>query len=149
MTPILYSEIYDKCGEPGDLYDMVKKPFPFTLYLNGDKSLPCVNFYGNKRIYPAVFEAFSEIMDYYGLDFIRKNGLDNYGGCYELRQSRSGGRMSVHSWGMAIDYLPGLGRFGEPALTPYPIVQIFRDKGFQWGGDWSKPDGMHFSGVIE
>ena len=148
MEPIPFDDLLDVCGEPGDMIDMIKKPFPFTMYLNGSKNLPCVNFYGNKRIYPAVFDAFSEIMDYYGLDFIREHGLDNYGGCYELRQTRGGTRMSDHAWGMAIDYLPHLGRYGQPSMIPYHVVEIFKSKGFVWGGDWAKPDGMHFSGVL-
>jgi hypothetical protein len=24
------------------------------------------------------------------------------------------------------------------------LVACFKDAGFDWGGEWSKPDGMHF-----
>lgn len=149
IIPVKYSEIVPKFGDPADLTDMVKKKFPFKMYLNGDKNLPCINFFGHKYIADAVIEAFDEILDIYGLDFIRKNNLDNYGGCYEPRASRGSSRISVHSWGLAVDYLPHLGRLGKPPLIPYHIVQAFRNRGFEWGGDWNRPDGMHFTAVIE
>ena len=142
-----YSDILDTCGEPGDLSDFIKAPFPFTLYLNGNKKMPCKNFWGHKRIYPHVFDAFSDIMDIYGLNFIRENGLDSYGGCYALRQIRGGTEMSDHSWGMAIDYLPQLGGLGEPPMTPYLIVEAFKKRGFIWGGDYKRPDAMHFTAI--
>jgi len=26
----------------------------------------------------------------------------------------------------------------------HELVQCFKDAGFDWGGDWTRPDGMHF-----
>lgn len=133
-------------GKPGDLSQMIKSPFPFPLYLMGDKSLVCRNFYGNKKIVKSVIDAFKEILDTFGLESIKKNGYDNYGGCYEYRNSRGYDQLSDHAWGMAIDYLPQLGPLGELSMIPDEIVKIFKKRGFVWGGDWWRPDGMHFSG---
>jgi hypothetical protein len=149
VKPVRYGDLLDEIGEPGDMTDFIKAPFPFTMYLNGNKNQECRNFYGHKRIYPAVFDAFSEIMDIFGLDFIRKHGLDNYGGCYALRPVRGGARMSDHSWGMAVDLEPHLGQLGKPSLIPYHIVQAFINRGFIWGGNYERPDGMHFTAVKE
>lgn len=149
ITPIKYSELELKCGDPGSTDGMVKTCFPFTLYLNGDKSLPCNNFYGSKRIADAVIDAYDEILDIYGIEFIRENGLDEYGGCFNHRASRGSERLSVHSWGMAIDIIPSKGKYGSPCLIPYHYIQAFKDRGFIWGGDWETPDGMHMSAVIE
>lgn len=146
---VKYSELIETVGEPGKRSDMVLAPFPFPLYLMGNKSQVCRNICGNKYIVPGVIDAFNEILDIYGIDFIRKNNLDWYGGCYEDRKSRGSGRLSVHSWGMAVDYLPQLGKFNSPSLIPYHIVRAFTNRGFNWGGDWNNPDGMHFSGVAE
>lgn len=144
---IKYSDLRDYCGEPGSKIGIITAPFPFTLYLNGDKRLPCNNFYGNERIYPATYDAFSEILAIFGIDFIRKNGLDEYGGCYMHRPVRGGRDESEHSWAMALDYLPSLGKLGEPSRIPYHIVAAFKNRGFVWGGDYNRTDGMHFSGV--
>ncbi len=132
-------------GEPGDQSQMVSRRFPFDLYLMGDKDLRCRNFYGNKRIVDSVIDAFWEIYDHYGIEYIRANGLDNYGGCYNYRKSRGYEEYSDHAWGMAIDYLPQFGAMGVKPTIPKKIIQIFEKRGFIWGGDWKRPDGMHWS----
>ena len=144
-----YSELIDRFGQPGDVSHMVKIRFPFSLYLGGDRSVQCNNFYGHKYIANSVIDAFTEIMDIFGIEFIRKHGLDEYGGCFNNRLSRGSTRPSVHAWGLAIDYLPHLGQLGEPPLTPFHVVNAFTKRGFLWGGNWSRSDGMHFSSVIE
>jgi len=149
IDPIRYSELITILGEPGANVLMVKRKFPFPLKLNGDKYQMCYSFYGNGLIADAVIDAFEEILDIFGLEFIMENNLDWYGGCFNYRPSRGSTRISVHSWGMAVDYLPQMGQMGKPSIIPYHIVQAFKNRGFQWGGDWNKPDGMHFSGVIE
>lgn len=70
----------------------------------------------------------------------------DYGGCWVPRHilfdpSRS---ISMHAWGLAIDFNVHTNMYGDaPTLDPR-IVEIFRRWGFEWGGDWSTPDGMHF-----
>lgn len=149
IKPIPYSEIITFFGAPGGFTDFVKTPFPFTLYLNGDRQLPCRNFFGHKYIANAVIDAFEEILSLYGLDYIQENGLDEYGGCYAYRQGRGTNRLSVHAWGLALDYLPSLGKLGEPPTIPDGIVRIFTKRGFIWGGTWTRPDGMHFTSIEE
>ncbi|MCP4393977.1 MAG: M15 family metallopeptidase [Alphaproteobacteria bacterium] len=34
---------------------------------------------------------------------------------------------------------------GEKPTIPKKIIQIFEKRGFIWGGDWKRPDGMHWS----
>ena len=148
---IKYFELIGYCGQPGTKSNMIKKKFPFSLKLNGSSSpnAECINIFGHPIIVDPALEAFQEILDIYGLDFIRKNNLDWYGGCYESRKSRGSDRISVHAWGMAVDYLPQLGKFNSPSLIPYHIVRAFKNRGFEWGGDWESQDGMHFSSVVE
>lgn len=146
---IKYSDLIEKVGEPGEKSLMVRAPFPFPLYLNGDKNQVCRNFFGHPYIVAAVIDAFREILDIYGHKFIEDNNLDHYGGCYENRKSRGSGRVSVHAWGMAVDPLPQLGKFNNPSLIPYHVVEAFKKRGFAWGGDWDPQDGMHFSAVKE
>lgn len=150
IKPILYDDLNKTVGPPGETDHLVKRPFPFKLYLNGNKNMPCNNFYGNKYIAEAVLDSFREILDVFGVEFIRNNGLDSYGGCYNYRTVRGTvDKLSVHSWGMAIDYLPEMGKLGMPSMIPYNIVEIFKSHGFIWGGDWKRKDGMHFSAVME
>ncbi len=69
------------------------------------------------------------------------------GGCFYprvIRGGTSGGQLSRHSWGIAIDINPRTNPFGGvPTMDPR-VVDIFRRHGFAWGGTWVRADGMHF-----
>lgn len=71
-------------------------------------------------------------------------------GCFSARfiNSNPGGRLSHHSWGIAVDINAEENRFGaKPNMDPR-IVDIFEDRwGFTWGGRWIIPDGMHFEWI--
>jgi hypothetical protein len=70
--------------------------------------------------------------------------LRTYDGCFNIRKMTSGRSYSVHSWGMAVDLNAGTNGYKrDPSLSP-DFVQCFTDAGFEWGGDWQTPDGMHF-----
>lgn len=72
------------------------------------------------------------------------NELRTWDGCFNIRSKRSGGTPSLHSWGVAIDINAAWNRMGQkPTLSP-EFVRCFTGYGFDWGGAWSKPDGMHF-----
>ena len=70
---------------------------------------------------------------------------------YNYRPKRGGGGLSLHSWGMAIDINPQsnpyqIGKTGDPQTDiPPKVLEIFKNHGFQWGGDWvGERDPMHF-----
>ena len=72
------------------------------------------------------------------------NELKTYDGCFNIRKKRGLSSMSLHSWGVAVDFNAfenGLGK--EPKLSA-GFVKCFVDAGFQWGGLWRRKDGMHF-----
>ena len=69
-----------------------------------------------------------------------------YGGCYSprfaLRSPTAG--LSHHAWGIAIDINVAENPYGaRPTMDPR-IVAAFKRHGFNWGGEWLVPDGMHF-----
>jgi hypothetical protein len=74
-------------------------------------------------------------------------GLGRYGGCYNPRLIRggdSGGFLSRHSFGIALDLNVTRNTFGGRVEMDPRIVDIFRRWGFAWGGTWVRADGMHF-----
>lgn len=150
LDRIDYDKLFDVFGEPAkaDKY-LVKKRFPFPMFASWDYDLKISSFYGNAYIADDVIKALEEVYDYYGYDNIKKFKLNIYGGCYALRKSRGANRWSTHAWGMSIDYLPQLGGYGTPPMTPHKVVEIFKGHGFDWGGEWAYKDGMHFSAVNE
>lgn len=71
--------------------------------------------------------------------------LRTWDGCFNIRKKRGLNSMSLHSWGIAIDLNASWNQLGRvPTLSP-GFVKCFTDTGlFDWGGVWSRPDGMHF-----
>lgn len=149
ITPIKYSELTDKFGAHGNMKSLVRMEFPFMMYLSWEKETHVKSTLVHPYIKDDLEEVLEEIRVYYGEAFIYEHNLNEWGGCYNDRQSRGSNRWSTHSWGLAVDYLPSLGGFRKPSLTPAPVVEAFKDHGFIWGGDWVNKDSMHWTGVVE
>jgi D-alanyl-D-alanine carboxypeptidase len=53
----------------------------------------------------------------------------------------------MHSWGCAIDFDSARNSFGDTtpnfALIPQ-VLDAFASEDWTWGGEWRKPDGMHW-----
>jgi hypothetical protein len=72
----------------------------------------------------------------------------SFGGCYNWRLQRGGGKISTHGWAIAID----LGTPKFPQCVPLgvagdmdpAIVECFGAEGATWGGHWSRRDDSHF-----
>lgn len=74
--------------------------------------------------------------------------LHTFDGCFCIRKIRGYENdpqaWSLHSWGIAIDFNAKDNPLGkEPTMSPQ-LVACFTDAGFDWGGNFSRKDGMHF-----
>lgn len=65
-------------------------------------------------------------------------------GCYQVRRKRGQISPSLHSWGVAVDLNAAWNGFGKKPTLSAAFVDCFADAGFDWGGVWGRPDGMHF-----
>jgi hypothetical protein len=70
--------------------------------------------------------------------------LKTWDGCFNVRKKRGGSTMSLHSWGVAVDMNAFSNCYGCKPTLSAGFVKCFTDVGFDWGGNWRKPDGMHF-----
>jgi hypothetical protein len=72
--------------------------------------------------------------------------LSDYGGCYLPRYIdwQEGRNLSMHAWGLAFDVNVATNGLGQVPQLDMRIVEIFERHGFNWGGWWRRPDGMHF-----
>lgn len=97
----------------------------------------------HKAMIPQLRAALQEVVDR-GL----ANQIDtsDYGGCWVPRHILfdPDRPISMHAWGLAIDFNVQTNMYGEAPQLDTRIVDVFRRWGFEWGGDWSTPDGMHF-----
>lgn len=51
---------------------------------------------------------------------------------------------SMHYWGLAIDLNQAWNQLGRTPTLPIPFVNCFTRNGFDWGGYFTRVDGMHF-----
>ncbi len=72
-----------------------------------------------------------------------------FGGCYVPRYSRTSGFLSRHTYGIALDTNTTTNCGGCRPQMNCDVVRIFRKHGFAWGGNFRRPDGMHFEWVGE
>jgi hypothetical protein len=82
-----------------------------------------------------------------GIDVANTN---RFGGCSnngEARFARNTTNISRHSWGQPIDMSTVANAQGGVPVMDCRIVRIFRAHNFAWGGNFLRPDGMHFEWV--
>lgn len=132
----------DGCLDPQwEVESLALVSLPFPMLLAWDHSKAVSSFRCHRRLTTIFSNAFGQIAAA-GL----ASKVRSFGGCFMYRPQRTGAKLSTHSWGIAIDLNPetnGLGMVGDMAPE---VVQVFRDAGFTWGGQWSGQgrDAMHF-----
>ena len=80
--------------------------------------------------------------------------LKTYDGCFNIRTMKSSDSLSVHSWGLALDFNQATNPFQDENARTWPelitdfsddFVRCFLEAGFEWVGLWtSVHDAMHF-----
>jgi len=99
---------------------------PKRLYCNKDMILPLTKAFKNLISTGCVKE------------------LKTWDGCFNIRKKRGLASMSLHSWGIAIDVNAAWNGLGKTPVLSAGFVKCFTDSGFEWGGNWTRKDGMHF-----
>lgn len=132
---ITHRDCMSKYGAPEKESAMVVWDVPSDLEIG---VIP-KKIYCNKDAVAPLRQAFSNII---GRGLVSE--LKTWDGCFNIRKKRGSTTPSLHSWGVAVDVNAAWNRFGESPSMSKEFVQCFKDAGFDWGGDWKKPDGMHF-----
>ena len=70
--------------------------------------------------------------------------LHSYDGCFNIRKMKGGNSLSVHSWGLAVDFNAAENPFGGDVALSDEFILCFAECGFEAGALWGTPDGMHF-----
>lgn len=100
---------------------------PKRIYCNKDMIIPLQNAFHNLIRTGLVSE------------------LKTWDGCFNIRMQRgSKTQFSLHSWGIAIDVNAFENQLHMVPKLSEAFVVCFNGAGFDWGGDWSRQDGMHF-----
>jgi len=142
-----FGDIYRYVGADGTLdlqwhtEYVTRLVVPFPMVLCWDHSTQVSKIACHKKM----ADVFSHVFEQ-----VRANGLEarvrSFGGCFAFRPKRTGNKLSTHCWGIAIDLNPETNGLGTEGDMDPAVVEIFRQAGFKWGGDWeaSGRDPMHF-----
>lgn len=132
-------QCFDKWGDPLTTHDeglyMVMWDVPTELEIGViPKRLYC-----NRAMIQPLTKAFKNLIDRGHV-----NELKTWDGCFNIRKKRGLASMSLHSWGVAIDVNAAWNGLGRTPTLSAGFVKCFTDAGFDWGGTWTRKDGMHF-----
>jgi hypothetical protein len=96
--------------------------------------------YCNKDLVEPLQAAICQLID---TGYIKE--LKTWDGCFNIRKQRGSlSKLSLHSWGIAIDVNAAWNGLGKQPTLSKGFVKCFTDNGFTWGGNWKRLDGMHF-----
>lgn len=119
---------------------MVTVRFPSPLPLGWDKSKFATRARVHRAIAPTVEITFAALRDENAWRHLR-----TYDGGYTWRPKRGSRKMSMHAFGGALDFDSATNGLGDHYFDMHPkVVQVFRACGWTWGGQWKRPDAMHF-----
>lgn len=129
------AQALSKYGDPTLEKSMVLWDVPMELEIG---AIP-KRIYCNKDLVEPLEKAFKNL-----IETGHAAELKTWDGCFNIRKKRGLSSLSLHSWGIAIDVNAAWNQLNQnPALSP-GFVKCFTDAGFDWGGSWTRKDGMHF-----
>lgn len=88
-------------GRAGDENQLVSIRPPYPLFFEG-RQVGSIRVH--QKIAAHVEAALGEVLAEYGEHEIQRLGLDQYGGSFNYRKSRGGAALSMHAWGIALDF---------------------------------------------
>lgn len=145
-------EMIEKYGTPnqaGSYLAYARIPFPLVIAWDHSQTVSRIRCHKLEVI--NVENIFIEIFQEYGLERIKRLGIDLFGGCFNYRAMRGGTYWSKHSWGTAIDLDPErnqLHQQGDSAQFAKPeyrkMIEIFEAHGWLSLGNLKNYDWMHF-----
>lgn len=99
-------------GRPGNESVLTSIVPPYPLFYGG-KALRSIRVH--ELVAPHVLAILREVLEHYGQDEIHRLGLDLYGGSYNYRASTGGNSLSMHAWGIALDFSPAANAYKTKA----------------------------------
>jgi len=124
-----------KYGDPSKESNMVVWDVPTELEIG---VIP-KKIYCNKDMVKPLEQAFKNLIQ---RNHVKE--LKTWDGCFNIRKKRGLSSMSLHSWGIAIDVNAAWNGLNKTPVLSAGFVKCFTDAGFDWGGTWTRKDGMHF-----
>lgn len=140
-----------KYGDPNLLETQIKNFVIWQVPLNIQEEFKHVRFSAvgtigfPKKIF--VNKDFQPILERALLNLISRGftkEMKTWDGCFIIRQKRGLQSLSLHSWANAVDINQQENGLGAIPMLSNGFVKCFTDAGCEWGGTWTRKDGMHF-----
>lgn len=132
-------QCFAKWGDPNTRADEGKYMALWDVPTHLEIGVIPKRLYCNRALIEPLTKAFENVI---GRGLITQ--LKTWDGCFNIRKKRGASSQSLHAWGIAIDINAAWNGFGKEPTMSSELVKCFTDAGFDWGGVWSRPDGMHF-----
>jgi hypothetical protein len=122
---------------------------PYPIFYSDGQRTPLRHLRIHRKCVGAFDAAFKDVLATLGADYIHTHNLNVSGGAFCYRVERGGSRLSVHSWGCAIDMDPGHNPFPHvwvpnKGFIDTRFAEILEAHGFCWRGARGDIDPMHF-----
>lgn len=98
------TSFYGEAGGPDCTAGRCRLPFPFVIAWDTTQRINL--FSCHAKLATPLTSIFAQAAQHYGEKEFRRLRLDRFGGCFNYRPMRGGTRLSVHSWGAAVDLDP-------------------------------------------
>lgn len=95
------TDFYGKMGE-----NLVSIDLPYPMVLAWDTKEVVNKMTCHQKCAEAFKSMFQDILEHYGIEEIKRLGLDKFGGCFNKRKMRGGSEWSHHSWACVLDLDP-------------------------------------------
>jgi hypothetical protein len=132
-------QCFDKWGDPLTREDEGKYMVMFDVPTNLEIGVIPKRIYCNKALVKPLTLAFNNLIN---RGFVKE--LKTWDGCFNIRNKRGLNSQSLHSWGIAVDVNAAWNGLNKVPQLSAGFVKCFTDAGFDWGGTWTRKDGMHF-----
>lgn len=127
---------------------------PYTHVIAWDTSKKVNKYTCHEKVADSIVRILTRVVDFYGPDQIKEYGLDQWGGCLNVRKKRGGNTWSMHAWGIATDYDPARNRlrwgrdranFAKPVYDMW--WRLWEEEGWTSLGRAKNFDWMHVQAV--
>ncbi len=136
VTP---AQCFKKWGDPNTRSDEGKYMVMWDVPAELEIGVIPKRIYCNRAMIVPLTKAFTNLIE---RGFVHE--LKTWDGCFNIRAMRGINSQSLHSWGIAIDLNAAWNGLGKTPTLSAGFVKCITDAGFEWGGNWSRKDGMHF-----
>ena len=102
-----FHEFFGKEGEEN--LTLFRSPYPMNIAW--EPFSPVRNIRCHHKVAESLERILVNVREIYGERDIRRLRLDSFGGCYNFRPMKNGTLLSMHSWGIAVDFDPMRNQF--------------------------------------